>query len=209
MRVEIWSDIVCPWCYIGERRFARGLAGFEHRDEVEVVYRSFELDPSTPKGRGTPVLDLLAAKYGLTRAEAEQAEARVAALAEADDLGFTADREAGNTFDAHRLVHLGRERGVQGPVLRGIYHAYFAEGRPVFDLATLTGVAAEAGLDPGDAKQALEDGSYGDAVRADEDQARALGITGVPFYVVDGKYGISGAQPAEAFTQALRQVRAS
>jgi predicted DsbA family dithiol-disulfide isomerase len=206
MRVDIWSDIVCPWCYIGERRFARGLAGFEHRDEVEVVYRSFELDPSTPKGQVTPVLDLLAAKYGMSRAEAGQAEARVAALAAAEDLGLTADRAMGNTFDAHRLLHLGRERGVQGPVLQRLYRAYFAEGRPVFEVGTLVGVAAEAGLDPGRTQQALEDGSYGDAVRADEDEAGALGITGVPFYVVDGKYGISGAQPAEAFTQALQQV---
>jgi len=206
MRVDIWSDIVCPWCYIGERRFARGLAGFEHRDEVEVVYRSFELDPSIPKGQTTPILDVLAAKYGMSRAEAGQAETRVAALAAADDLNFTSDRAMGNTFDAHRLVHLGRERGVQGRLLERLYHAYFAEGRPVFDVGALAGVAAEAGLDPDQAQQSLEDGRYGDAVRADEDEASALGITGVPFYVVDRKYGISGAQPAEAFTQAMRQA---
>jgi predicted DsbA family dithiol-disulfide isomerase len=206
MRVDIWADIVCPWCYIGERRFARGLAGFEHHGEVDVVYRSFELDPSIPKGQATPVLDMLAAKYGLSRAEAGQAEARVALLAAADDLGFTSDRATGNTFDAHRLVHLGRERGAQGPLLQRLYHAYFAEGRSVFDVGTLVGVAAEAGLDPDRVQEALEDGSYGEAVRADEDEARALGITGVPFYVIDGKYGVSGAQPAEAFTHALQQV---
>jgi predicted DsbA family dithiol-disulfide isomerase len=206
MRVDIWSDLVCPWCYIGQRRFARGLAGFDHGDEVEVIYRSFELDPSIPKGQATPILDVLAAKYGLSRAEAGQAEARLAAMAAADELGFTSDRAMGNTFDAHRLVHLGRERGVQGRLLQRLYQAYFAEGRPVFDVGALVGVAAEAGLDPGDARQALEDGSYGDAVRTDEDQARALGITGVPFYVIDRKYGISGAQPAEAFTQAMQQV---
>ena len=206
MRVDIWGDIVCPWCYIGERRFSRGLAGFEHYDEVDVVYRSFELDPSIPKGQATPVLDMLAAKHGLSRAEAGQAEARVAALAAADDLGFTSDRATGNTFDAHRLVHLGRERGAAGPLLQRLYHAYFAEGRPVFDVSTLVGVAAEAGLDPDRTRQALEDGSYGEAVRADEDEARALGITRVPFYVIDRKYGVSGAQPAEAFTQALQQI---
>ena len=206
MRVDVWGDVVCPWCYIGERRFARGLAGFEHHDKVDVVYRSFELDPSIPKGQATPVLDLLAAKYGLSRAEAGQAEARVAALAAAEDLGFTSDRAAGNTFDAHRLVHLGRERGAAGHLLQCMYHAYFAEGRPVFDVGTLVSVAAEAGLDPDRAQQALENGSYGEAVRADEDEARALGITGVPFYVIDGKYGVSGAQPAEAFTRALQQA---
>jgi predicted DsbA family dithiol-disulfide isomerase len=130
----------------------------------------------------------------------------VAALAAADDLGFTTDRATGNTFDAHRLVHLGRERGAAGQVLQRLYHAYFAEGRPVFDVGTLVGVAVEAGLDPDRARQALEDGSCGEAVRADEDEARALGITGVPFYVIDGKYGVSGAQPAEAFTHALQQA---
>jgi predicted DsbA family dithiol-disulfide isomerase len=206
MRVDIWSDIVCPWCYIGERRFARGLEGFEHRDKVEVVYRSFELDPTIPKGQATPVLDLLAAKYGMSRAEAGQAEARLASLAAADDLGFTADRSMGNTFDAHRLVHLGREQGRQPEVLHGLYHSYFAEGRPVFEASALVGVAAEAGLDPGRAQEALEDGSYGDAVRADEDEAKTLGISGVPFFVIDGKYGISGAQPTETFAQALRQT---
>jgi len=206
MRVDIWSDIVCPWCYIGQRRFALGLAGFEHRGEVEVVYRSFELDPAIGPGQATPVLDLMAAKYGMSPAEAGQAEARVAALAAADDLGFTTDRVVGSTFDAHRLVHLGREHGRQEPVLQRLYQAYFAEGRPVFEVDALVGLAAEAGLDTGAARQALEDGSYGDAVRADEGQARALGIGGVPFFVIDEKYGISGAQPAAAFTQALQQV---
>jgi predicted DsbA family dithiol-disulfide isomerase len=171
-----------------------------------VVYRSFELDPSIPKHQATPVVDLLAAKYGMSRAEAGRAEARVAALAAAEDLEFTADRAAGNTFDAHRLAHLGRELGVQGQVLQCLYHAYFGQGRSVSDVGTLVGVAEDAGLDPARARQVLEDSTYGDAVLADEDEARELGITGVPFYVVDGKYGISGAQPAEAFTQALQQV---
>ena len=112
MRVDIWSDIVCPWCYIGNARFSRALADFEHRDEVDVVYRSFELDPSIPEGRATPILDVLASKYDMSEAQARQAEARVAALAEAEGLDFTVDRALGNTFDAHRLVHLGREHGV-------------------------------------------------------------------------------------------------
>jgi predicted DsbA family dithiol-disulfide isomerase len=206
MRVDIWSDIVCPWCYIGHSRFSRALDGFEHRDEVEVVYRSFELDPSIPPGGATPILELLAAKYGLTPAQAREAEAGVAATAAAEGLEFTADRAMGNTFDAHRLVHLGREQGLQGPVLQRLYRAYFAEGRPVFEPGDLIEVAAETGLDPGGARQALEDGSYADAVRADEEQAGALGITGVPFCVLDGRLGVSGAQPAETFARALRQA---
>jgi predicted DsbA family dithiol-disulfide isomerase len=206
MRVDIWADIVCPWCYIGHRRFSRALGGFEHRDQVEVVYRSFELDPAIPPGQATPILDLLAAKYGLSPAQAREAEAGVAATAAGEGLEFTADRVMGNTFDAHRLVHLGREQDRQGPVLERLYRAYFAEGRPVFDPGDLAGLAAEAGLDPGDARQALDDGSYADDVRADEDQATSLGIGGVPFFVLDGKLGVSGAQPAETFARALRQA---
>lgn len=206
MRIDIWSDIVCPWCYIGHSRFSRALASFEHRDEVEVVYRSFELDPSIPAGQSTPILDVLAAKYGLTAAQARDAEAGVAATAAAEGLDFTADRAMGNTFDAHRLVHLGREHGLQGPLLERLYRAYFAEGRPVFEPGDLIDLAAGAGLDPVGARRSLEDGSYRGDVRADEDQARGLGISGVPFCVLDGKLGVSGAQPAETFARALRQA---
>ena len=206
MRVDIWADIVCPWCYIGHKRFSRVLEGFEHGDEVEVVYRSFELDPSIPAGQVTPILELLAAKYGLSAARARQAEASVAATAAAEGLEFTATRAMGNTFDGHRLVHLGRVADRQGPVVERLYRAYFAEGRPVFEPGDLVGLAAEAGLDPGVARQALDDGSYADDVRADEDQARSLGIGGVPFFVLDGRLGVSGAQPAETFARALQQA---
>lgn len=206
MRVDIWSDVVCPWCYIGSARFTRALSNFEHQDQVEVVYRSFELDPFIPAGQATPVMDVLASKYGMSQAQARQAEARVAALAEAEGLDFTADRALGNTFDAHRLVHLGREQGLQERVTQRLYHAYFGEGRSVFGRDELVGLAAGSGLDPDGARQALEDGSYGDDVRADEDQARRLGITGVPFCVLDSRYGVSGAQPTEAFARALRQA---
>ena len=206
MRVDIWADIVCPWCYIGNARFTRALAEFEHRDEVEVVYRSFELDPSIPEGRATPILDVLASKYGMSQAQAQQAEARVAALAEAEGLDFTADRALGNTFDAHRLVHFGREQGAQQKVANELYHAYFGEGRSVFGQDALVGLAADAGLDPDGARQALENGSFSGDVRADEEEARQLGISGVPFCVLGGKYGVSGAQPGQTFAQALRQA---
>jgi predicted DsbA family dithiol-disulfide isomerase len=206
MRVDIWSDIVCPWCYIGNSRFSRALADFEHRDQVDVVPRSFELDPSIPEGQVTPIQDLLAAKYGMSQAQAQQAEGRVAALAAAEGLDFTADRAMGNTFDAHRLVQLGREHGLAERVLQRLYQAYFGEGRPVFGEDALVGLAEDAGLDPGQARQVLSDGSYGDAVRADEDQASGLGITGVPFCVLDGRYAVSGAQPEETFALALRRA---
>jgi predicted DsbA family dithiol-disulfide isomerase len=209
MRVDIWGDIVCPWCYIGNARFSRALADLEQRDEIEVVYRSFELDPSIPGGQATPILDMLAAKYGMGPAQAQQAEARVAAMAAAEGLEFTADRAVGNTFDAHRLVHLGREHGRQERLLQRLYRAYFGKGRPVFDHEALTGLAAEEGLDPDIARRVLKDGSYGEAVHADEDQAARLGINGVPFCVIDGKYGVSGAQPEETFARALRSAWAS
>lgn len=206
MQIAIWSDVVCPWCYIGKRRFAAALAGFEQREQVEVTYRSFELDPAFPKDQQTPVLDLLAAKYGMSAAQAADAESSVAAKAAADGLRFTPDRLMGNTFDAHRLVHLAGDRGVQDRVLQRLFEAYFTDGLPVFDASQLTALAGQAGLDPAEAAQVLADGSYGDAVREDEDQARALGISGVPFFVIDGKYGVSGAQPADVLVMALERA---
>jgi predicted DsbA family dithiol-disulfide isomerase len=203
MRVEIWSDIVCPWCYIGKRHFEQGLAGFGPRDQIEVVYHAFELDPSIPPGAGTPIMELLAAKYGMSRDQAAQAEAAVAARAEAAGLPFNPDRVMGNTFDAHRLVRLGRERGIQDQVLQGLYEAYFGAARPVFEPAELTGLASSVGLDAAEVAQVLADGSYADAVREDEAQASALGISGVPFTVLDNRYAVSGAQPPEAFAAAL------
>jgi predicted DsbA family dithiol-disulfide isomerase len=206
MRVDIWSDIVCPWCYIGKRHFEQGLAEFAHGGEVEVVYHAFELDPSIPPGEGTPILELLSAKYGLTPDQARQAEASVAAKAEAVGLTFTADRVSGSTFDAHRLVRLGLDRGVQATVLERLYEAYFAEGRPVFDPAELAAVGEAAGLDPSHARQVLAGDTYAGEVREDEARAAALGITGVPFAVLDGRYGVSGAQPPRTFAAALTQA---
>jgi predicted DsbA family dithiol-disulfide isomerase len=206
MRVDIWSDIVCPWCYIGKRRFEVGLGEFDHRDEVEVVYHAFELDPSIAAGPGTPILELLAAKYGMSPQQAAQAEESIAAKAADDGLTFNPNRVMGNTFDAHRLVRLGQDRGAQGPVLQRLYEAYFGEGRPVFGVPELTELAQEAGLDPARAREMLSGDDYAADVRADEAQARSLGISGVPFYVLDGKYGISGAQAAGTFTAALEQA---
>jgi predicted DsbA family dithiol-disulfide isomerase len=206
VRVDIWSDVVCPWCYIGKRRFERGLAAFGHAGDVDVVYHSFELDPGIEPGQATGVLDMLAAKYGMAPAQAAAAEDRVAAAAAADGLGYTVDRPIGNTFDAHRLMHLAGDLGRAEPLLRRMYQAYFAEGRSLFDAASLAALAGDAGLDPGEARRALDDGSYADAVRADEDQAREIGISGVPFFVIDWKYGFSGARPAELLTDALQEA---
>lgn len=208
MRVEIWSDIACPWCYVGKARFEKGLAGFAHRDQVEVVHRSFELDPNRAKGDTEAVVDMLALKYGRTRDEALAMEENVASNARAEGLGYrTEGRDHGSTFDIHRLLHLARARGRQGELLDLAYRANFAEERSVFDSEVLLRLAVEAGLDETEARAVLADESaYADEVRADEREAAELGATGVPFFVFDRRYGLSGGQPAELFTQALEQA---
>jgi predicted DsbA family dithiol-disulfide isomerase len=206
MRVDIWSDIVCPWCYIGKRRFEQALQTLGQRDQIEVVHHSFELDPSMDRSQTVQLMDMLAAKYRLNPAQAGEAESRVAATAAADGLGYTSDRPVGNTFDAHRLVHLAADRGRGEETLQRLYEAHFAEGKSVFDTDALTAVAADAGLDAAEARRALIDGDYAADVRADEEQASALGISGVPFFVLDGKYGISGAQPATLIAEALQEA---
>ncbi|MEU3713903.1 DsbA family oxidoreductase [Streptomyces catenulae] len=204
MRVEIWSDIACPWCYIGKARFEAGLAGFAHRDGVEVVHRSFELDPAAPAPTDVPVLEMLATKYGVSREQAEAMEARVADAARGEGLGYRSDRIHGNTFDLHRLLHLAKAHGVQDALLGVFYRANFAEARPLGDRDTLVALAAEAGVPAEEAARVLADpDAYADAVRADEREAAELGATGVPFFVIDRRYGISGGQPAEVFRQAL------
>ncbi|MCB8904848.1 MULTISPECIES: DsbA family oxidoreductase [unclassified Streptomyces] len=208
MRVEIWSDIACPWCYIGKARFEKGLEAFAHREDVEVVHRSFELDPNRAKGDTGPVLEMLARKYGRTLDEARAMEAHVASNAHSEGLGYrTEGRDHGNTFDIHRLLHLAKDRGLQNELLDLAYRANFAEERSVFDTETLVTLGVEAGLDEAEVRAVLADGSaYADAVREDEREAAELGANGVPFFVLDRRYGISGGQPAEVFTQALEQA---
>ncbi|GAA3909830.1 DsbA family oxidoreductase [Streptomyces gulbargensis] len=208
MRVEIWSDIACPWCYIGKARFEKGLVAFAHRDEVEVVHRSFELDPNRAKGDTAPVLEMLATKYGRTLEEARAMEEHVASNARSEGLGYrTEGRDHGNTFDIHRLLHLARDRGRQNELLDLAYRANFAEERSVFDPETLVALGVEAGLEEAEVRSVLADESaYADAVRADEREAAELGANGVPFFVLDRRYGVSGGQPAEVFTQALEQA---
>ena len=204
MRVEIWSDVVCPWCYVGKRRFETALAAFAHRDEVEVVWRSFELDAGAPAERVGDYAQLLADKYGFPVSQGQEmihTMTRTAAV-EGLDLRFDLAR-TGNTFNAHRLLHLARERGVQDAVKERLVHATFTEGEPIGDPETLVRLVAEAGLDAGQAREVLASDRYAAEVRADEAQARAYGISGVPFFVVDGRYGVNGAQPAEALAQVL------
>ena len=207
MMVEIWSDVVCPWCYIGKRRFERALAQFAHADEVDVVWRSFELDPDAPATVDVDLIERLASKYGVTRDKAEAMNARVSGIAADEGLAYRLDiARPGNTFDAHRLLHLGRERGVQSELGERLLAAYQSEGRPIADHRTLVAAAVAVGLDEHDARAVLDGDLYGDAVRDDEETGRQLGITGVPFFAIDRRYGVSGAQSAEVLLEALEQA---
>ena len=207
MRVDIWSDVVCPWCYVGKARFEKALGSFEHRDEVEVVFHSFELDPGYPKDkRGETNLQMLGRKYGMTAEAAREAEGRVAGLARAEGIGFDSERPIGNTFDIHRVLRLGLDRGVQHELVSAVNEAYFAKARQVFDHDVMSEVAAGAGLDAGEVGKVLAGEDYSDEVRQDQARAGQLGINGVPFFVFDMALGVSGAQPTELFSQALNQA---
>ncbi len=209
MKVEIWSDVVCPWCYIGKRRFEAALARFAHRDEVQLVWRSFELDPSAGPSdtEGGTYAARLAAKYGGGLAAAQQMMDTMTQTAAQEGLDFRFDlARPGNTFDAHRLLHLALEHGLQDALKERLDRATFTEGSPSSEPAALRALAVEVGLPAVEVDAVLSSDRYADAVRADEAQARAYGISGVPFFVVDGRYGISGAQPADLVLQALEQA---
>ena len=204
VKIEIWSDVVCPWCYIGKRRFEAALARFEHAGEVEVVWKSFELDPGAPVRRG-PTLEHLARKYGTTEEQAAKMHERMTSVAAAEGLEFHLDEtQGGNTLDAHRLLHLAKEHGLQGELKERLLRAYFAECEPVGEREVLARLAEETGV-PGAAEMLASD-QYTDAVRADEHDARLLGISAVPFFVIDRYYGIEGAQPSNTILQALDEA---
>lgn len=210
MRIEIWSDVVCPWCFIGKRRLESALAAFPHRDEVEVEYRSFELDPSAPTPATEPVVGMLARKYGVSVEQAGQMQDQVTQVAAEVGLEYHLDRTLhANTVDAHRLLHLAlAESGprVQAELKEALMTAYFTRAEDVTDHDVLRKAASDAGLDPSRVDVVLASREYADAVRADVDQARAFGASGVPFFVVDRKFGVSGAQPVEVFTQVLERA---
>jgi predicted DsbA family dithiol-disulfide isomerase len=207
MQVEIWSDVVCPWCYLGKRHFEQALERFPHRDEVEVIYRSFELDPSTPPGVTTPTVKMLAVKYGMGLEQAREAQRQMEQRAAQAGLTFRMeDLRSGNTRDAHRLLQLAWERGRQAELAERLHRAYFTDQASIFDHPSLAGFAADVGLDRDEALAVLAGDEYAQAVEADEEVAYSLGVTGVPFFVIDRRYGISGAQPAETIAQVLERV---
>jgi predicted DsbA family dithiol-disulfide isomerase len=205
--VEIWSDIVCPWCAIGKARFEQALALFPNRDQVEVLWRSFELDPRAAHDLPEGLAAHLGKKYGSDKAGGQQMLDTMAARAAEEGLEFNFDiAQAGNTFDAHRLLHLAKEHGLQQELGARLFDAYLTEGRHIADHEVLKQVAVEAGLDEIEAKDVLTSDRYAQAVRGDQAQAQQYGISGVPFFVVDHKYGVSGAQPAEALLEVLQNA---
>ena len=207
MRVEIWSDIACPWCYLGKRRFERALGEFPHRDDVEVVWRSFELDPKAPKHQSGSATEILARKYRVPLAQAAAMNTRMASEAAKEGLEMRFDRvRVGNTFDAHRLAHLAATVGRRDAMVDRLFAAYFTDGASLDDVDTLVHLAAEVGVNADVARAALAGDAFADAVRADEARAEAFGISGVPFFAIDERVGVSGAQPAEVLLDVLRQV---
>lgn len=209
MLVEIWSDVVCPWCAVGKARFEQALTAFEHSDEVQVRWRSFELDPDRRGSVHGDYATMLARKYRTDRTQAQAMIDRMTQAGAAEGVTFRFDiARPGNTFDAHRLLHLAADRGIQGQVKQRLLTGYHAEGVSIADHDALTELAVDAGLDRDEVRRVLAGDAYTEAVRADEAQARDYGITGVPFFVLDARAGISGAQPSEHLLQALRQVHA-
>ncbi|KIL42694.1 DsbA family oxidoreductase [Jeotgalibacillus soli] len=207
MKVEIWSDYVCPFCYIGKRRFEEALSQFSHRDEVEVVYKSFQLDPNAKRDPDQDVHDVLAGKYGMSREKAKTMNEQVAQQAKEVGLDYYFDRMIHtNTYDAHRLAHYAAEQGKMKELTERLLKAYFTDSLHIGDHETLARLASEVGLDQEKALAVLGSDNYKEHVQNDVQEAGRIGISGVPFFVFQQKYAVSGAQPSEAFLQVLNKV---
>jgi predicted DsbA family dithiol-disulfide isomerase len=208
IRIDVWSDVACPWCYIGKRNLESGVAGFT-ATPVEVVYHSFELAPDTPVEFTGSEVEFLMSHRGVSADQARAMIDRVVGIARTAGLDYDYDSlQHTNTLKAHELLHYAKERGLQLEMKERLLSAYFVEGRHVGRVEDLADLAVEVGLDRGDVVRSLEAGEYSDAVRVDMVQARQYGINGVPFFVIDGRYGISGAQPPEVFVDVLSRAAA-
>ncbi len=207
MRVEVWADIICPWCGLGLHRLGTALARFPHAGDVEVVHRSFQLDPSFPAGTVLSSLDMLRRK-GMSEAQITGSQRRIEEMAAAEGLTpyHVAGSQVGNTSLAHELLAYATGSGRHTEAWQGMFRAYFGEQRPVFDVAALVELAKELGLDPAGAQEALASRRYAAQVEADAREAAQLGATGVPFFVLARRYGVSGAQPAGVMLEALQQA---
>lgn len=207
MQIEVWSDVICPWCYVGKRKLEMALAKFPHWESVQVVWRSFELDANAPRTPSGTLNQMLAEKYGVTLQEAEAMNARVTAAAKEVGLDYHLERaRPGNTFDAHRLLHYAASRQLGDVAAERLMRAYFSESLPVGDINALARLAPEFGITEQEARAILESDAYAGAVRADQARAAHFGITGVPCFVIDERTVIAGAQPVAVFTATLNQA---
>lgn len=208
MKVEIWSDVVCPFCYIGKRRFEEALNQLQNQEQVEVTYHSFELDPYSKKDQHSDIHGVLAQKYGMSYEKAKEMNANVGKQAQGVGLTYNFDTMIPtNTFDAHRLMHFAKSKGKLVEMTERLFRAYFTEGKNIGDHDTLVGLAEEIGLDKNEASGILSSDTYTSDVRSDEQEAQSLGIQGVPFFVINRKYAVSGAQPTEIFLNALTKAQ--
>ena len=207
LTVEIWSDVVCPWCYIGKRRFEAALERFAHREEVTVMWRSFELDPDASRDVHGTAAERLAGKFGMTPERALQLHAEMEERAAGEGLEYHMDQtKGGNSFDAHRMIHLAATYGHQADAKERLLRAYFTEGESLGVWDTLVRLMEEVGVDAEEARSALQLERFSEDVREDEALAQQLGIQGVPFFVFDRRYGLSGAQPVETMLTALERA---
>ncbi len=210
LTVDIWSDVACPWCYIGKRRFERALAAFPHRDQVRVTWHSYLLDPTVPERYEGTEAEYLSRRKGMPEEQVRRMFDHVTALAAGEGLSYDFDKlVVANSARAHELLHLAAEHGVAGAVKEALLSAHFERGHDIGDPAELTRIGVEAGLPGAEITTALESGRFRAAVQADIAEAQAIGIAGVPFFVLDRTYGVSGAQPPELFSEALRTAWAA
>jgi predicted DsbA family dithiol-disulfide isomerase len=207
LTVEIWSDVLCPFCYIGKREFENALARFPHKDKVQVEWKSFELDPNAPVKSEEDSYGMLARKYGMSREDAKTRVAGVAARAKSVGLAYNFDKAViANSFQAHRLIQLAKTKGLGAAAEERLFQAYFSDGAHIGDTGTLVRLGTEIGLDAKEVTEMLASDAFSEAVRTDEYEAQQFGIRGVPFFAIDRKYGISGAQSADHFLGALEQA---
>jgi predicted DsbA family dithiol-disulfide isomerase len=206
MQVDIWSDIACPWCYIGKRRFEQALERFEQRDDVRVTWRSFELDPEAPSERGGELAAHLAAKYGMSLQQARASQQQLTETAAAEGLDFRFDiARSGLTFDGHRIIHLAAEHDLADAMKERLLRAYFTEGELISDHDALVRMAVQVGVSEHEAREVLAGDRFADEVRADEALAQRLGISAVPTFVVNRRLAIAGANPPDQLLSLLRQ----
>jgi predicted DsbA family dithiol-disulfide isomerase len=207
MKVEIWSDVVCPFCYIGKRKFEKALEGFAAKDKVEIEWKSFQLDPQLDNKEGLSVHEYLGKRKGGTPADGKRMNDQMAAIAKEVGLEYNFDKAIiNNTLTAHQLLHFAKTKGIQNQMKERIFKAYYTEGKDIGKIETLVQLAAELGLNEVETRKVLEENVYAKEVLADQEHAYQIGVQGVPFFVFNNKYAVSGAQQPETFAQVLEKV---